>query len=67
MACKQLDVHYISSEDQVADSLTKPLQKAKFHGHRDKLTVRLTPISLKRSDKDKNAKPPDREIKSICR
>ena len=43
---KSLDVRFISSRDQLADGLTKPLVSAKFSFMRDKLNVVLSPLSL---------------------
>lgn len=39
VACKELNVRYLSSNDQIADILTKPLAKNRFVFLRDKLTI----------------------------
>jgi len=38
---KTLSVRYVSSHDQVADALTKPLSKVRFLDLKSKLTVRI--------------------------
>lgn len=45
VARNQLVVNYISTDDQIADLLTKPLPEAKFHGQRDKLTLFPLPLA----------------------
>lgn len=50
VAKKQLHVHYISTDDQVAALLTKALPKGKFLPHRSKLIVGSSPINLKGND-----------------
>ena len=40
-----IQINYISSSDQMADILTKPLGRPLFERHRDKLRLRCTPDS----------------------
>jgi hypothetical protein len=42
----QLIVRFISSKDQYADALTKPLPSVRFHTLRDNLRVRSLPFRL---------------------
>ena len=44
---KQLKVHFVPIEEQVADVLTKPLAIKRFEFLRDKLTVENSPFSLR--------------------
>ena len=44
---KELDVRYISTEDQIADVRTKPLSEARVEQLLNKLTVALSPFSLR--------------------
>ncbi|RVW99667.1 Retrovirus-related Pol polyprotein from transposon RE1 [Vitis vinifera] len=44
---KELDVRYISTEDQIVDVLTKPLSEARVEQLLNKLTVALSPFSLR--------------------
>ncbi|KAF5451779.1 hypothetical protein F2P56_026853 [Juglans regia] len=50
---KSLDVWFLSSKDQIADVLTKPLVSIHFSHLRDKLNVRSPPLNLQGRDKDK--------------
>ena len=42
----KVHVRFISSEDQIADILTKPLGRVPFKKHRDKLRLLLHPPSV---------------------
>lgn len=44
---KQIKAHYVPSEKQLVDGLTKPLIKAKFSELRCKLNVIPSPMSLR--------------------
>jgi histone deacetylase 1/2 len=44
---KTLEVRFISSKDQLADGLTKPIVSARFVFLRDKLNVHPSPLTLK--------------------
>ena len=44
---KTLEVRFISSKDQLADGLTKPIVSARFAFLRDKLNVNSSPLNLK--------------------
>ncbi|KAA8541301.1 hypothetical protein F0562_025264 [Nyssa sinensis] len=50
---KSLDVRFLSSKDQIADVLTKPLVSVRFSHLRDKLNMRSPPLNLQGHDKDK--------------
>ncbi|CAN1759561.1 Retrovirus-related Pol polyprotein from transposon RE2 [Linum perenne] len=54
VAAKQLHIAYISSKDQIADTLTKSLPAPRFTTLRLKLNVRA-PIGLREGDKDKSS------------
>ncbi|OIT31938.1 hypothetical protein A4A49_63465, partial [Nicotiana attenuata] len=45
---KSLSVRYVNSHNQVADALTKPLFKVRFHDLKCKLTVVPHPAQLER-------------------
>ncbi|OIT19116.1 retrovirus-related pol polyprotein from transposon tnt 1-94, partial [Nicotiana attenuata] len=49
---KSLSVRYVSSHDQVADALTKPLSKVRFLDLKSKLTVVPPPAQLEGVCKD---------------
>lgn len=46
VSSKALSVRFISSKDQVADTLTKPLSIVKFTSLRDNLNIRELPLSI---------------------
>ncbi|KAK6151361.1 hypothetical protein DH2020_013996 [Rehmannia glutinosa] len=48
---KKLRVSHVSSADQLADSLTKPLARKPFQLHRSKLSVLAGPLRLRGHDK----------------
>ena len=48
---KELDVRYISTEEQIPDVLTKPLLEARFDQLQNKLTVTLFPFNFRGSDR----------------
>lgn len=47
VACKQLCVRYVPSENQLADIVTKALPSPRFFNLKTKLTVALAPRALK--------------------
>uniref|UniRef100_A0A2N9GRZ3 Reverse transcriptase Ty1/copia-type domain-containing protein n=1 Tax=Fagus sylvatica TaxID=28930 RepID=A0A2N9GRZ3_FAGSY len=53
VAAKQLSVRFISSQDQLADLLTKPISSSRFALLRTKLNVLPIPLGLRGSVKDK--------------
>jgi hypothetical protein len=54
VAAKQLVVRFISSQDQLADLLTKPISSSRFAFLRTKLNVLPIPLGLRGSVKDKD-------------
>ena len=54
-------MQFLSSKDQIADILTKPLVSTKFHTLQTKLNVLLLPFHLQGDDKDNAAKPHDND------
>ena len=52
VAAKTLDVRFISTRDQLADLLTKPISSSRFSLLRSKLNVLLIPFSLRGRVKD---------------
>lgn len=56
-----LQVQFISSKDQIADILTKPLVSTRFQTLRTKLNVLLLSFHLRGDDKDNAAKPHDND------
>ena len=48
---KELDVRYISTEEQIPDVLTKPLSEARFDQLQNKLTVTLFSFNFRGSDR----------------
>ena len=56
VAAKQLSVRFISSQDQLADLLTKPISSSRFAFLRTKLNVLPIPLGLRGSVKDKAQK-----------
>ena len=57
VAAKQLNVRFISSTDQLADMLTKPLSSSRFALLRAKLNVLSIPLGLRGRVKDKSQLP----------
>jgi hypothetical protein len=53
VAAKQLNVRFISSTDQLADVLTKPISSSRFALLRSKLNVLSVPLGLRGCVKDK--------------
>ena len=53
VASKCLNVHFVSSTDQLADLLTKPISYSQFALLRTKLNVLFIPLGLKGRVKDK--------------
>ena len=53
VAAKQLNVHFISSTDQLADVLTKPISSSQFALLRAKLNILSVPLGLRGRVKDK--------------
>ena len=53
VAAKQLNVHFISSTDQLADVLTKPISSSRFALLRAKLNALSVPLGLREHVKDK--------------
>uniref|UniRef100_A0A2N9GWL1 Reverse transcriptase Ty1/copia-type domain-containing protein n=1 Tax=Fagus sylvatica TaxID=28930 RepID=A0A2N9GWL1_FAGSY len=53
VAAKQLNVHFISSTDQLADVLTKPISSSRFALLRAKLNALSVPLGLRERVKDK--------------
>lgn len=47
VASGALKVKFVSSKDQLVDCFTKPLSSQQFNLLRDKLSVTITPISLR--------------------
>lgn len=43
----ELNIHYVPSEEQVADIMTKPLSFVRFNHLRAKLNVHLCPLRLR--------------------
>ena len=52
VARRDLDVRFLSSKDQLADALTKPLSSTRFSFLRSKLNVQPLPLSLRGSIED---------------
>jgi hypothetical protein len=63
VASKQLIVRFISSTDQLADLLTKPISSIGFCNLRTKLNVLSIPLGLRGRVKDKDRDSPSDEIK----
>uniref|UniRef100_A0A2N9H9G4 Reverse transcriptase Ty1/copia-type domain-containing protein n=1 Tax=Fagus sylvatica TaxID=28930 RepID=A0A2N9H9G4_FAGSY len=61
VAAKQLSVRFISSQDQLADLLTKPISSSRFAFLRTKLNILPIPLGLRGSVKDKDHKPSSTE------
>ena len=57
VAKKSLTVHFISSHDQLADLLTKPISSSRFAFLRTKFNVLSTMMSLRGRVKDKHQTP----------
>ena len=53
VAAKQLNVHFISGTDQLADVLTKPISSSRFALLRAKLNALSVPLGLREHVKDK--------------
>uniref|UniRef100_A0A2N9F894 Reverse transcriptase Ty1/copia-type domain-containing protein n=1 Tax=Fagus sylvatica TaxID=28930 RepID=A0A2N9F894_FAGSY len=64
VAAKQLSVRFISSQDQLADLLTKPISSSRFAFLRTKLNVLPIPLGLRGSVKDKDHKSSSTEDNS---
>lgn len=56
---KALEVHSISSKDQLADGFTKPIVSTRFNFLRDKLNVEICSMSLKGHIKEIIVNDPD--------
>ena len=52
---KQLEVKFVSTEEQIADVLTKPLTAKRFEFLREKLIVEDSPLKLWESVKEGNS------------
>jgi hypothetical protein len=52
VAAKTLDVRFVSTHDQLADLLTKPISSSRFSLLRSKLNVLPIPFSLRGRVKD---------------
>ena len=57
VASKTLNVQFISSKDQLADLLTKPISSSRFAQLRTKLNVLLIPLGLRGRVNDKDKLP----------
>uniref|UniRef100_A0A2N9IRZ5 Reverse transcriptase Ty1/copia-type domain-containing protein n=1 Tax=Fagus sylvatica TaxID=28930 RepID=A0A2N9IRZ5_FAGSY len=66
VAAKQLSVCFISSQDQLADLLTKPISSSRFAFLRTKLNVLPIPLGLRGSVKDKDHKSSSTEDNSAA-
>lgn len=52
---KHVVIHYVPSIDQIADIMTKGLCQHRFLVMRSKLNVAISPLCLRRDDKDKDS------------